>query len=446
MKKAGLSHLSYGLLILLCLAYFFRASHWVDKPVIAWDITLYYSYLPATFIYHDLKFEGPRYEEWSQRQFYMNEDEEGNRYVKMTSGLAMLYAPFFAGAHLYAQQSTEYLADGFSLPYRFALLLSALFFAMAGLFFLRRILLRWFNDTAVALTLPVLFLGSNLPHYVFVEPMAHAYNFFLVCFGLWAFFRYLDRSKLLCAILFGLSAGLLVLIRPTDIVILLFPLAYLLWKRPLPLKALLLPSIWAILAASVVIMPQLAYWQYTTDHWVVYSYNEEGFYFLDPELWQGWFSYRKGWFLYAPVLWLCLPGLWFLWQKDRSLGIITPVLILVASWVTFSWWCWWYGGSFGARAMIDFLPFMAFPLAALFDRFARYRWWAQAPVYVVSGFLCYWSLIMHQQYQAAIIHFDSMSKELYWRQFLKNYYVEDHASLLDPPDYEAALHNEEPDE
>lgn len=440
-SRLSLDRIVFGLLLALSLFYFSQAKIWQSKAVIDWDVTLYYAYLPGLFIEGDLRFEDLP-EAWSERHFFLNENAEGQRYLKMTGGLALLYSPFFALGHLYASLSDGYPADGFSAPYRFALLLSSLCYAFLGLHFLRLLLRRFFRPGAVALSLAALLIGTNLAYYSFVEPMTHAYNFFLVAFFLWAYFRYRQKAHWHWALSLGLSLGLLSLIRPVDFLIVLFPLLHL-WQKP--------PEHWgtvarhAILAAGAALLiwlPQMAYWHYSTGHWLVYSYNEEGFFWLEPKILAGLFSFRKGWWLYSPVLLLMLPGFFALYRQHKALFWPSLLSLIAVLWVTFSWWCWWYGGGFGARPLIDFLALAAFPLSA------GWQWlWQAGPLRKGLALLflaasLHYSYTLQRQYYWGLIHWDSMSAELYWRQIYRWSPAENYESLLDPPDYEAALKGE----
>ncbi len=409
--------------------------------MIDWDITLYYHYLPAIFIYDDLKFEEP-VAEWGKRHFYMKTDQEGNKFVKMTAGPAILYSPFFFVAHLYAS-ITDFEADGFSPPYRLALLAAALAYALAGLYFLKRFLQYYVNPGLASLTAVLIFAGSNLPHYSFVEPMSHVFSFALVCLILWRFQEYRQTQKLKEVIIMGLAAGFMILNRPTNVIILLFPIILLVWNSSLKGKQWFQHGALAALLILIAISPQLFYWRYMTGNWIIYSYTEEGFFFLNPQIWKGLFSYRKGWLVYSPILFLSLPGFILLMRKYKKEGIAALITLFIGLWVTFSWWCWWYGGSFGARALIEFLPFMALALALFLEFLFQHRLVFKIPGLLVISFLAVWSIFMNKQYKSTIIHWDSMTKELFWKQFFKDHYIKDHGSYLDPPDYDAALKGEE---
>jgi len=443
MQKTFPANSLYWLLVVVCVFVFSLSRFWDKKPVIDWDMTLYYSYLPALFIYDDLKFEQPT-EEWGKRHFYMNSDANGNRYVKMTGGLAIMYSPFFALGHAYASLSNSYATDGFSEPYRLALLASSLFFALWGLFILRKVLQRFFPPWVANLSVVLLYIGSNMPHYSFVEPMSHVYSFFLISAILYLSLKFCNRPSFKLAIPIGALAGLMILIRPTNILILLFPIIYLLSSGSLKsggewIKYGLTAAFFALLAIS----PQLFYWHYMTGNWIVYSYNDEHFFFLQPHFWDGLFSYRKGWFVYSPLLLFAALGFIALFKMSKLLFSSSITVLFLGLWVNLSWWCWWYGGGFGARSLIDFLPFMALGLAAFLQWLGQQKKLVKAPVILALSFLSVWSIFMNKQYKSSIIHYDSMSKELFWKQFFKDHFVKNYESYLEHPDYDAAKKGEE---
>lgn len=432
---------AYIFLLILIIGAFSHFKFWNSKPVISWDTTLYYSYLPALFIYDDIKFENPD-QKFFDRQFGLEIDDKGNRHIKMTSGLAMLWSPFFFAAHSYALNS-DFEADGFSLPYRVAILIANLLYTLLGLWFFRKLLLLFFTEAVTAWTMIIIFTGSNMFYYTLVEPMSHIYSFLLLSLLLLQFFRYLKKPAWQNAVIMGLASGLLVLIRPTNIILLLFPIVVLLFRERKRLKLHISAIVITVLFALLAVSPQILYWHHTTGNLLVYSYGEEGFFFNDPEIFKGLFSYRKGWLVYSPVMIFGLIGLYRLYKKEAALGIAAILTLVAGIYINYSWWCWWYGGSFGSRPMIDFLPIVGFGMAAMITWLLRAKPWVKLPAFGVIFFLCFLSVFMNKQYKSGIIHYDSMSKELFWKQFLIDHYVQGYDEMLDPPDYEAALINQD---
>ena len=122
-----------------------------------------------------------------------------------------------------------------------------------------------------------------------------------------------------------------------------------------------------VIATLIVWVPQIAFWKYATGHYFFFSYGEERFYFDSPHIFDGLFSYRKGWLLYTPIMVFALLGIVSLVKVQKKW--LAPVLVFTSLniYVIYSWWCWWYGGSFGSRPMVDSYALMAIPLAAFYS-------------------------------------------------------------------------------
>jgi len=130
----------------------------------------------------------------------------------------------------------------------------------------------------------------------------------------------------------------------------------------------------------------------------------------------------------------------FIILRKYSKELFIPILLYVVLniYAVLSWWCWWYGGGFGLRAFIESYAFLAFPMAALF-RWAFQRNWEAIGGILIIAFLCIrLNLFQSMQYRQGMLHWDSMSKELYKATFLKDEYIKDKDKLVEPPDYDAA--------
>jgi hypothetical protein len=416
------------------------------KNLIYWDVLEYYSYLPATFIYGDLtlEFMNDTTVIW-QNKFWPKTSAENTRVFKMTMGMSMMYSPFFLVVHT-VEKLFHLQADGFSVPYIFALLASCLFYLTLAFFVLRKLLLRWFSETVTALTIICIGMGTNLFYYSTIEAaMSHAYNFSLFVFFIYFTIRWYENQSFKTSVKLGLIGGLIVLIRPTNIIIwLVFFLIFvskpsdLISKLKLFLKQY--PKLIVIIAcAAFAIFPQLLYWKFVTGSWVYYSYDNEGFFFNHPRIIEGLFSYRKGWLLYTPVMTFALIGIPFLYFKVRELFYPVLFYILLNIYIVFSWWTWWYGGGFGQRAMIDSYALLAFPLAAFISLFWKRKLYLKIiAIFFVTLFVCH-NLLQTSQYYYGAIHFDSMTKKAYWSSFGRikphgNYY-----NYLETPDYAKAI-------
>lgn len=150
------------------------------------------------------------------------------------------------------------------------------------------------------------------------------------------------------------------------------------------------------------------------------------------------FSYRKGWLLYTPMMALMLFG--FVIQK-KTLNQILPqilILLLVMIWVNSCWWCWWFGGTFGCRVLVDFYGLFAFPLAVVIEYCLSRHFMSRLTFTIFLAFIIFVNLFQTRQKLEGQIHWDSMTKDAYWQVFLKRRFPENYDSLLKTPDYEAA--------
>ncbi len=414
---------------------FNRQADWsTNRSVLAWDKFGYYSYLPATFIYKDLK--GLSYYndilyvyQFTNRGpwFGAYEQPNGNRLNKYAIGVSCFELPFFAVAHIYNKWAHIAEPDGYSLPYQWAMFFSTVFWSLTGLIFLRKFLLQYFTDGTTAITLFCIGLGTNLYAYTAFDPcMSHPYSFMLFAALLYYMGRwqvsYSDKYLYAMAIVLGF----ITIVRPINITVVILPL---LWgisdKQGLTSRLKLLINrpgqlFIALCCFLAVALIQMSYWKYITGHWVYYSYEGEGFYFLEPEVINGLFSFRKGWFVYTPMAFVGILGFYSLYKKDKRL-VAGPVLSLLALiYIVFSWYCWWYGGSFGCRALIEALAIVAIPLAALTETVLTS---AKKGIKIIYGtliiFLAGLNVFQTYQFTINIIPWDKMTSAYYWRVFGK---------------------------
>jgi len=444
-KKGLLSFWAIILLVVITGNFGNNFARWDKNEVINNDAIIYYAYFPATFIYHDWKFEfADKMPEGFEGRIWTLNTPDRKKVLKMTMGLSMLWLPFETVAHVYAKNS-DYKADGYSKPYSIAIFVAALFYLFWGLWFLRKLLLKYFSDITVAITLILVVAGTNLMHYIIWEPgMSHVYNFFLITAFLFLTIRWLENPTWLDAILLGLVTGLIVLIRPVNGVVVLLPV---LWgvssiidlnsRLKLFLKNWKFILLIGIISLCI-LLPQLFYWKIATGHWLYYSYQDEKFFFNHPHIINGLFSYRKGWFVYTPIMGIAFVGFIMLHRYLKKANVALLVTMAVAIYIIYSWWAWWYGGSYSSRPMIDFYGLMAFPLAALLQYTIKLKIWAKASIITVFAAFVWLNQFQMTQYRTSLLHWDSMTKKAYWNILLKKNWPEGYDKMIQTPDYEKA--------
>lgn len=346
------------------------------RGVIWSDMEGYYLYLPAVFInggFKDLKcYSGCS----------VPNKELGWVHTKYTYGVAVLELPFFAIAHVIAS-TTTFENDGYSKPYAYALLASGLFYFLIGLLLLRKFLLKRFSTWPVNLVLLSIGLGTNAYYYATVGAgMSHIYSFFL--FSLLLILTESWQGKRGFAITLGLAlvSALIVLIRPTGIIMLLWiPFSGL--KDMAGFKGRLHYLFTSGLAFLIPILgfllflPQLFYWQAFSGNFFTYSYGNEGFsHWANPKIFQVLFSHQNGLLMYSPIIALALVGLYPMWKKQRSNTLLIISVFLVATYTFASWWAWWFGGAFGHRSYVEYFAVLAIPMAYF------YSWAGKAPFWI----------------------------------------------------------------
>jgi len=445
--KNKISSLSILIVIITAIIIDCNLKNWqkLDR-VIESDIHWYYAYLPATFIYDDIMLE--RSAEIREGDYYLlwpTKLPNGNNIIKTSMGTAMCYAPFFFGAHFYAN-IYDYPTNGFSEPYKIALLISSLVFLLIGLIYVQKILrLLSFKDLHIAITILLLGVGTNLLCYASQSaPMSHVYSFALFAMFIYYSIKWHENSKLFYTIIIGLSLGLISLIRPTNGLIVLFFILYNINTKEEFINRLtffikkIVPLILIAICVFLVWFPQLLYWKKITGQYLFYSYIDEHFYFLKPNILKGLFSFQKGWYIYTPMMLFATLGIFFMRNELKKIRLSILLFLFLNIYIIFSWWCWWYGGTFGQRSMVDSYALMAIPLAA----FVRYTFEKNKliiiGIYSLFAFFIWLNIFQTYQFEEGSLHYDGMTRKLYFKQFGKLDKIPDFAQYVQSPNYELA--------
>ena len=422
-----------------------------DNPrkVIDNDVINFYSYLPATFVEKDItlsfiKKDVPHY---VSGNYYWPEIllPDSTFVIKTTMGLSILYCPFFVVAHVLAEP-LGYPADGFSPPYAAALVYACIFWVVLGCVFLRKVLLRRFSETTTTIVLGVTVVATNLLWYASYEAAySHGFLFGLISLFLYQTERWYQKPSWGSSIALGLKMGLIALVRPTDALVAVYFLLYGItsWRglsEQLHDYLHRLPMMVAI-AVSVLIVwvPQMVYWHSLTGHLFFYSYtHDEHFFWLQPKLTKFLFGFRKGWIVYTPVMAFALLGLIPLYKWHRRYFYPTLLFLVLNVYILSCWWCWWYGGSFGQRSMVDCYGLLTVPMAAFVEWMLSRKMIQRIILIVLFTAVGYLSYFHYRQYKHQAIHYEAMTFKAYRDSFGHKHHSERFWELLEWPDYEAA--------
>jgi hypothetical protein len=425
-------------LVLLCLASFilaffisnrlFRGDPAGWKQVISSDGRGYYAYLPAILIDHDLSYKKVVEREKTILGFPGYQPsylvKAGNRTLnKYFAGEALLLLPFFLLAML-CSYAAGIEINGYTFFFQLFTGLGALFYLFLGLYYLKRILAYFcIKDLVIATMIIAILLGTNLFYYALWQPsMSHVFSFFAINGFLWYACQSISYFKRANAAVTGFFLGLILLIRPTNaVVLLLLPFFFrdfnelkqyslTLWRSKF--------SLLVMLAVTVIVFSiQPLLWYFQTGRFFIWSYRDEGFYFSHPEIVNVLFSFRKGLFVYTPLLIFTVIGLIMIILKPLK-AISMLAFLAVSTYIIASWWNWYYGDSFGLRAFIDYYGIFSILIAMLFDRFS-FRGYKLFLVILVLPFIAL-NLFQTWQYCNHVIHPYSMNKEKYKFVFLRS--------------------------
>jgi len=265
------------------------------------------------------------------------------------------------------------------------------------------------------ITLYVTAFGTNISVYCLDDPsMSHIYSFAAVSLFMLLSDKFFRENSMKTLLLAATVFGLIVLIRPINGLV-IFSLPFLagtsekLTKGFDFIKNKPISLLFSALLFFAVVGIQLIIYKIQTGHFIVYSYKDEGFDFLDPNIFNILLSYKKGLFVYTPLAAIALIGAFFM---SRFRGLSLGIFLLFLTYMLSCWYPWWYGGSFSSRVYVEYFPYIFFAFAVLISRMKK-------KVVLVPFLAMTLFLTLHNQqqtllYRWGIIHWDSMTKEKYW--------------------------------
>jgi hypothetical protein len=388
-----------GFVVCLVLAY--RLNFEEGKPknpgVFYSDKSIYYVYLPATFINNWDVEKFPSRCDTLYRGFILD-TVHGKVKNKMTYGVALLWMPFFLVTHSIAV-AYDLKPDGFSDFYQKMAILPPAFYLILGLFFLRRFLAGYFPPGIAYVCILIIFAGTNLYHYGLVEGlMSHVYSFFLFSLYLFLLKKFLDSEMKPFRLFMGicLVVSLAILIRPSNVIILcwLFLLDAKTWKEVVarfvyyarPQHVLTLLGI-----GFLVFLPQMIYWKYESGSFLHYSYGKEGFdNWNDPVILPVLFSPLNGLFIYTPMMLFFVAGFFLMIFRRIANGFLLLGMFVLVTYVSGSWFMWFFGGSLGSRPYVEYYALFSLGLGYLLMVVHRIKNWFSRSLIYLSIIIFIW--------------------------------------------------------
>jgi len=349
-------------------------------------------------------------------------ETEGKRVVnKYHVGLSILWSPFVLPVYFYHRIIGNTPIDFYSEGFQKAISLAALFYLFLGLFALKKLLQSFDVEAKItAFSLFAFFFGTNLSYYTIIAPsMSHVYSFALIAVFLY-FIRVYSIKLLPQYFVFAtIVLGFIILLRPVNLLI-IFAIP-IIWHPETKVIELLKNQLELVFLSAFLFLMILAiqpiFWYLQTGSFFQWSYAGEGFYFMHPRMWDFVFSFRKGFLIYTPVLAFGILSLLPIYRHNKLRAFFAMGFILLLIYVLSSWWNWYYGDSYGSRALIDYYPVFILLFALGIEYVSK-----NLRVWVVGLSMLLIALNVFQSYQYyhnIMSHFD-MNKEKYFHILFKS--------------------------
>ena len=379
--------------------------------VMSSDMEGYYQYLPYTFF----KEKDITRMRWARPY---GEDKTLNVF---TCGVAILQLPFFLVAHG-VSELLEMEDRGYNTAYFSSVLFAAIFYVFIGLYYLYKSLRRFFTREASMLTVLMAFLATNLFFYTVMQPgVSHAYSFFLLSLYIYFVPGFYEKPGIKSSLYMILPLALAVLIRPTNILAGFYFLFYGLSSfRELGRRLTMLAGRWYLLlfmafVSFLVFIPQMAYWHKVTGKWIIYSYTDSRFTnALSPQFRTVLIGPRNGWYLYTPLMIIATAGLLYLAYLRRLTAPAILLMLVLIIYINASWFNPCFSSSAGYRALVEWIPFMAIPLAFVIEKLQKRKGWKRA-LYSVLVLFAVYNILFSYKYNNNLW----WNTEWQWSNFLR---------------------------
>lgn len=411
--------------------------------LLSWDITAYYIYLPSIFIYND---PGMVNQEWvikmfetyqfSPTRYQIHLLANGNWSSMYSMGFAILYLPFFLLGHVWALLS-DFPADGFSLPYQICVGNGMFIYVVTGIFFLRKVLLQFFEDKITLIILLLLFFGTNYFQLTVINHMApHATMFTFLSIILYLTIKWHKQPTKKLSFIFGLILGLSLLLRANIVIFFTIPLLWNIYnidsfKNKITLivdnKKMILFGLFGFFIFPAI---QIIYWKLITGDYIYNPYSvTPGFDWLGPQFTKLLFSYFKGWFIYTPIMIFAIIGLIHLWKQNKHIAGAIIIAVILNIYTLACWGTWWGGGEFGARYFVESYAVLSIPFGAFIISINKKHILRYVFILLISFFV-FLNLFQTWQFNTWIIEGYRMTKEYYWKSFLKTKVTEEDTKYM----------------
>ena len=383
--------------------------------VVDGDAKDYYSYLISIFIDKNLGHQptGP---------WYIIQTPTGTINVH-TVGVSLLLLPFFLIGYAWASLF-GFEVSGLSEPFEKMISIGALFYALMGFYFIRKLLIKLnVKDFAITAIIVLIFFGTHLLNYSLNEPaMSHVYSFSLISAFLYYSYQVFNSGERKYFLLAAFVLGLIVLVRPINgIVLLIVPF----WSDSLKqfidrMRNIFFGETKTMIIAGIVfkltILIQSLVWLAQNGKMLQWSYKDNGLYLFSPNTFKMLFGFNSGFFVYTPLCLLLMLGFIPLYKENAYKFVVLFLFILFVFYLFSCHWAYTYFDGLSIRPMVDILPVFAIVGAKLIASFEGRLKLVSLPALGVFAVL---NLVTCYQYKAGILPPASMNQAKFNYIFLK---------------------------
>lgn len=417
----------------------------IDSNELSWDVFGYYLYLPATFIHfdpllHDIQWINVVNSKYhvADTLYMISSSPDGKPMYFFLMGTALLYLPFFLLGHGTAWLF-EVPTDGFSWPYQTWMVIGGVCYTLIGLYFVRKVFRYFFSEQLSSILLLLMVFATNYIHHLTYKNLETVnILFMLVAIIIWNTIQWhttFARKNLLAIIS---SICLIFLIKPTETLIVLFPLLYGVtnldsFKSKLnTFKIYKKQFLSGLFIGAIILLPQVIYWYLLTGRPIYDSYKNPGvgLDLFQPHLIDILFSFRKGWFVYTPI---SIIGIWgFIRLYKENKGLFYPIFtyFITSFYIIASWSEWWYGAAFSVRPMIPLYSVLFIAIGMCLTHFKVWLIWKKVALAIFIALCLTLNLFQWWQFMHYIIDPYRTTPAYYWATFLKTSVSEKDKELL----------------
>jgi hypothetical protein len=391
------------------------------NPWVRGDGVGYYAFARALLIQHNLDF-APDYQHANEGFREARLDATGAPKAEFrtatghldnhfTVGPAMLWAPFLVCAHagvlLARKLGAHVSADGFSLPYLFAMAFATLLYGFLALLLSYRVACRFVEERWALLATIAIWWASSLPVYMYFNPSwSHAHSAFTVALFFWYWLRTRGARSGGQWLMLALLAGLMLNVYYPNAIVLAILIPEALadyqgaWKR-LQGNGRGLGSLLAWQVAFCVVVFAALLPTFLSRYFVYGGFFQTGYIPITQWAWSSpWFlallfSANHGLFSWTPILLIATTGLFIFWRQFRAIGLSVLWVLLAFYYFMASYPDWPGISSYGNRFFVSLTVFFVLGLAVLLEAMGthfRSRRAASAWLAGILGIFVIWNL------------------------------------------------------